>query len=569
MAIQLNDNLKINAGKPIDTRYLTTGNTTYLSTTDVNTAIPQPLRYTGLTVNILGTEFWYKTGVTNASLVEKKYSTIASNSVFVTGATNLGFFSGLTGVQVLPLTHLTLSAYNGNYYSVYNNYFRGKDGKVHTGEASDNIVRRGYVRPPTIPSPVYKSWIWNEYTGSSNQVGWILIDGNVSLEIGQFVNGVVYYPPVSAYNNNTWITGNAYNNASNVIITTVVGTLTTGTTITVGAPVFSFKDHNNLHLRTIMTKTPNLIGISYDESFIYVSGTTGDVVITASNGLTKTAQNVMLGGTLTGSTIIIDGRISSGRTGIQYGADYSATYTDRSLVDRGYVKSLTSISSGQRITKFICQASHGFNINNVIGWSGGTYNKALANGVYDGEILGIVSKCYNVDCFDLTQAGYVTGLTGLSTSITYFLSDTVSGLMTPTQPICNGHISKSVMIADSNTSGWVLPYAGYIISNGVGGPLVKSSCLPTGATYQMTNNDFYVGACCGGLVILPLIPPNGMVAIVADISCLAGANPITVAGPLSNGQVQSQINSNSGSLSYIFNGNKWSVFAFIDTPVPI
>jgi hypothetical protein len=567
MGILLNDNLKINAGKPIDSRYLTSGNTVYVSTGATNLAIPIPLRYTGLTVNILGTEYWYKGGVQNINLIEKKYSTVAPSTAFVTGSTNLGFFSGLTGIQTLTISTLnTLSGYpdyNGNYSSLYNNYYRGTDQKIHADISHDNIPKRGYLKS-TLP---VKSWVWNEYTGSSNQVGWILIDGDISQKLGQTVSGIIYYTGSSqVFTNTSWSTGFS---KGKVTVNAVLGSLVTGTTISVGGPVFAFKDHNNLHLRTIMTKTPNLIGISYDESFIYISGTTGGAVITASNGLNKIGTTVRLGGTLTGTTTIIDGRVASGRTGIEYGSDYSATYTDRSLVDRGYVKSLTSISSGQRITKLICQASHGFNNKDVIGWSGGTYSKAIANGVYDGEILGIVSKCYNVDCFDLTQAGYVSGLTGLSTSITYFLSDTVSGLMTPTQPTCNGHISKSVMIANSNTSGWILPYAGYIISNGVGGPLVKSSCLPTGATYQMTNNDFYIGASCGSLIILPLAPPTGMVAIVADISCLAASNPITVAGPLSNGQVQSQINSNSGSLSYLYNGNKWSVFAFIDTPVPV
>ena len=76
MAIILNDNTKINAGKPIDTRYLTTGNTAYLSTGATNAAIPIPLRYTGLTVNILGTEYWYKNGVDNTNLIEKKFDSV-------------------------------------------------------------------------------------------------------------------------------------------------------------------------------------------------------------------------------------------------------------------------------------------------------------------------------------------------------------------------------------------------------------------------------------------------------------------------------------------------------------
>ena len=107
MAIILNDNLQINAGKPIDSRYLTTGNTTYASTGATNSAIPVPLRYTGLTVNILGTEYWYKTGVTNSSLVEKKYNSTIPSGNFVTGGTNLGFFSGFTGVQSLLLNRIS------------------------------------------------------------------------------------------------------------------------------------------------------------------------------------------------------------------------------------------------------------------------------------------------------------------------------------------------------------------------------------------------------------------------------------------------------------------------------
>src|ERR1035437_3850373 len=98
MAIILNDNLKINAGKPIDSRYLTTGNTVYSSTGATNSAIPVPLRYTGLTVNVLGTEYWYKTGVSNINLIQKKYDTVLPTGSFVTGATNIGYFSGHTSI---------------------------------------------------------------------------------------------------------------------------------------------------------------------------------------------------------------------------------------------------------------------------------------------------------------------------------------------------------------------------------------------------------------------------------------------------------------------------------------
>jgi hypothetical protein len=64
----------------------------------------------------------------------------------------------------------------------------------------------------------------------------------------------------------------------------------------------------------------------------------------ATNGLTKSGQKLKLGGTLTGSTVITDSRVSTGRTGIEYGGNYSASFSNCSLVTKEYV--LTQMSSG-------------------------------------------------------------------------------------------------------------------------------------------------------------------------------------------------------------------------------
>ena len=180
MAIILNDNLKINVGNPIDSKYLNSGNTAYISTSAVTTAIAVSQRYSGLTVLIQsGTtnlEYWFQNGVTDNDLIQKSPTQDQLVGEFVTGATNVGFFDGFTGVQTLPLTKTDDSLYDGVYHSIYNYYYRGTDGAIHIGTPSDGIPKRGYLRNPTIPSPVFKSWIWNEYILSSNQVGWILID---------------------------------------------------------------------------------------------------------------------------------------------------------------------------------------------------------------------------------------------------------------------------------------------------------------------------------------------------------------------------------------------------------
>jgi hypothetical protein len=126
----------------------------------------------------------------------------------------------------------------------------------------------------------------------------------------------------------------------------------------------------------------------------------------------------------------------------------------------------TTSASGENITKEITQTSHGFGVQDFIGWSGGTYNLAIADGSYDGEFIGLVSCVPDVNTFCVTQAGYVEGLTGLVANTTYFLSPTTSGLITATEPSGNGEISKAVLLANSTTSGWVLPYIGYVISTG-------------------------------------------------------------------------------------------------------
>jgi len=81
MAIILNDNIKVNAGKPIDTKYLNFNNLPYSSTTTVLAAIPESQRYVGLTVNVNNVEYWFYNGVGDNDLVIKD-SGIANDGLF-------------------------------------------------------------------------------------------------------------------------------------------------------------------------------------------------------------------------------------------------------------------------------------------------------------------------------------------------------------------------------------------------------------------------------------------------------------------------------------------------------
>ena len=363
MAIILNDNIKINAGKPIDTRYLNSGNTAYPVKSSVFTAIPISERYVGLTVlvnsgSVGNVELWFKTGVTDTDLIEKKYDSLLPISDYVTGATNVGYFSGFTGIQTLPINHLTNNAFDGAYQSLYNYYYRGVDGKINIGVPSDGIARRGYLKS----APTTQSWIWSDYDGGSEIAGWTLISGNIANQVGtfQFAGAPLYYNGTTTfpYTETGWTTGNVYNGGLgiNLVIDTVTGDLETGNTLTVGARPFAFKDNNDLILRSIVSDTPNTIRVWDDDnalihlsastssySFnnknigsgaIVYSGQTGstflfktiigsgstlvtnnacEIIITSSgsggdvyacNGLSKIGSTIVLGGTLTGITSI-------------------------------------------------------------------------------------------------------------------------------------------------------------------------------------------------------------------------------------------------------------------------
>jgi hypothetical protein len=190
--------------------------------------------------------------------------------------------------------------------------------------------------------------------------------------------------------------------------------------------------------------------------------------------------------------------------GLVYESDYSAVggTNPRWIPDAAWVTGQTPTvsASGENIKKEVSQSSHGFSVQDFIGWSGGTYNKAIADGTYDGEFIGLVTEVPDVNTFCVTQAGYVTGLTSLVASTTYFLSETTAGLLTDTAPTGDTEIAKAILVADSTTTGWVLPYPGAVISTGgTGGGSV--SALDNGLTLNGATGELG-GTLCKNTSIL-------------------------------------------------------------------
>ena len=217
----------------------------------------------------------------------------------------------------------------------------------------------------------------------------------------------------------------------------------------------------------------------------------------------------------------------------------------------------------ENVTKRITQNSHGFTLMDVIGWSGGTYNKAIADGTYDGEVIGLVTNYVDVNTFDVTQSGYVTGLTGLTTNSTYFLSDDTDGLLTTDEPTLFGHISKSIIIATSTSSGWVLPYVGYIILSGTSehDNAVNVYMVTASTTYTATTNSCYIGVTGGSIVYLPVEPLLGQKIIISDYIGNGLTDNIIIYGNGINVMDSDHaiINTNYGTIMMIYNGVIWSI----------
>lgn len=283
MAIQYNENIKIAAPNPLDWRYLSNrtlngSQLPYSGITEVNNKIIPSERYTGLTVNINGTEYWYKDGIGNNDLVEKIVDGTGLLSGYITGATNYGYYEGLSNIQTLEIVIIGIFSHlSGDYDSTYPNFYIDNLGNLQIGIPSDGNGRRAYL----LKNSIYEaSFVWSDYEViGSYKIGWNLVDVDVSKYIEKSVKTRIknYYGLLNEpYNEITWNpSAGDYNNGSSLIISSVQGNLNDlGSEIKIGNPIYSRTKDNSLYLRTIKTTTPNIINISHDAAYIDISGTT-------------------------------------------------------------------------------------------------------------------------------------------------------------------------------------------------------------------------------------------------------------------------------------------------------
>ena len=308
-------------------------------------------------------------------------------------------------------------------------------------------------------------------------------------------------------------------------------------------------------------------------------------------------------------------------SGVEYW--YAAGIGDGDLV----VKSAGGSGSGERIEKEYTQASHGFVVGDVVSWSGTSFIKSIADGSQSAEVVGFVTEVADGNNFTVVFSGYIEGISGLtlSSNTTYFLSTTVAGGLTTTQPSAENEVSKPILTTFTTDDALVFQYREFIISSGTSGGGVTGitnitnigvgedvfeSLVDSGQTAQFRTiigsgnttvstsgdtiivnsegggsskqvfvttasdvavldtsiNTIYVASGTTGYT-LPVVPSTGAEITFVDELGTAGTTNIIIDGNgnniRSNVDTNALINTNFGSMTIIFNGNKWNVTAFV------
>jgi len=134
--------------------------------------------------------------------------------------------------------------------------------------------------------------------------------------------------------------------------------------------------------------------------------------------------------------------------------------------------SSSSSSSGGDVEITVAQTAHGFAVGDAIRCSGtNAYAKAQADTAADAEVVGVVSEVTDADNFKYKPIGIITSsnVPNVTAGQVLFLSAATAGLLTDTEPVTEGYVSKPVaVVLEAAGSMLVLTFRGVEISEGLG-----------------------------------------------------------------------------------------------------
>lgn len=112
------------------------------------------------------------------------------------------------------------------------------------------------------------------------------------------------------------------------------------------------------------------------------------------------------------------------------------------------------------------QTAHGLTLGDIVRFDGTQYVRAVATTENTADVIGIVTDVIGVNDFELTTSGIVDFATGMTfvPGTPYFLSPTIAGVLTTTEPSGIGQVSKPLFIALTTTSGLFYNWRGIEIT---------------------------------------------------------------------------------------------------------
>ncbi len=176
---------------------------------------------------------------------------------------------------------------------------------------------------------------------------------------------------------------------------------------------------------------------------------------------------------------------------------------------------------GGSVTHDVTQGTHGLTAGKWIYLDGSDYKLADLTAATTAESVGIVvpSPAPTTNTFTFQMAGRVTGLSGLTVGGVYYLD--TNGDMTLTPSTTSGYINKPLMVADTTTSGIIIPYRGNIIgaSGGSGGSgKVVQIVSSTDNTGSSTSSTSFVDVSGSSLSITPTSVNNKILVMYTTAS---------------------------------------------------
>jgi hypothetical protein len=314
MAILINDNYSLQACKPFDARYLNIC-APWTSVSAVNLAIPT-YRYTGLTVNVMGTEYWYKDGIADSCLVVKSLGgtlTSAINGLHLTsGGTTVVLGGALTGNTFISDVLGKGIQYSADYSGSFVN--NSLVSKLYVDSVATGLRPKAAVRVATTGSVVLSGL--TTIDGVPVQDGDRVLIKNQGPGVGTAVaNGVYVVASGSTWTRAVdfdgtpigevvsgsymWVLTGSTNGGTAWVLVTPDPIIVNSTPMTFALFAAVSDVIAGTGITVNMIGGVHVVSLDVPTQAVVNSALTG-----ATNGLSISGRNVVLGGTLTGDTTI-------------------------------------------------------------------------------------------------------------------------------------------------------------------------------------------------------------------------------------------------------------------------